>query len=193
MKIRIKNKNYIGQCNALSYIFYKRIFKTNIFEDLEDLRESLVNISENNAREKDIAKFYKIIVRLIYILIYTKNQDIEDFEEWIGNIEIKDLTEDLTEDLTNKTIEIFLENFIDEEVVKELEKIPNNSTKTNIFPEHEFLKICLDYGLSIQDLRKLTYVDIIKIFISSYMEKQEEKVEKFKEATQADWDRLASL
>ena len=189
MKIRIKNKNYIGQCNALSYIFYKRIFKTNIFEDLEYLRKSLVNISKDNARDEDIAKFYKIIIRLIYALIYTKNQDIEDFEKWIENIEIKDITEDLT----NKTIEIFLDNFIDEEVVKELEKIPNNSTKTNIFPEHEFLKICLDYGLSIEDLRKLTYIDIIKIFISSYMEKQEEKVEKFKEATQADWDRLASL
>lgn len=189
MKIRIKNKNYIGQCNALSYIFYKRKFKTNIFEDLEVLRRSLVNISEDNAKEQDIASFYETITRLIYTLIYTKNQDIEDFQEWIKNIEIKDLTEDLT----NKTIEIFLENFIDEEVVKELEKIPNNSTKTNIFPEHEFLKICLDYGLSLEDLRKLTYIDIIKIFISSYLEKQEEKAEKFKEATQADWDRLASL
>ena len=81
MKIRIKNKKYIGQCNALSYLFYKRIFKTNIFEDLEYLRKSLVNISEDNAKEEDIRKFYEIIVRLIYALIYTKNQDIEDFEE----------------------------------------------------------------------------------------------------------------
>lgn len=189
MKIRIKNKNYIGQCNALSYIFYKRIFKTNIFEDLEILRKSLANISNDIASEQNVANFYEILVKLIYILIYTKNQDIEDFEEWIEKIEIQDLTEELT----NKTIEIFLESFIDEDVVKELEEIPGDDSKRNIFPEHEFLKICLDYGLSIEDLRKLTYIDIIKIFISSYMEKQEEKVEKFKEATQADWDRLASL
>ena len=165
------------------------MFKTNVFEDLECLRKSLINISEDNAKEQDVTKFYEIIIRLIYILIYTKNQDLEDFQEWIENIEIKDLTEDLT----NKTIEIFLENFTNEEVVKELEKIPNNSTKTTIFPEHEFLKICLDYGLSLEDLRRLTYIDIIKIFISSYLEKQEGKVEKFKEATQADWDKLASL
>ena len=189
MKIRIKNKNYIGRCNALSYIFYKRKFKTNIFEDLEVLRRSLVNISEDNAKEQDIASFYETITRLIYTLIYTKNQDIEDFQEWIKNIEIKDLTEDLT----NKKIETFLESFIDEDVVKELEEIPGDNSKTNIFPEHEFLKICLDYRLSTEDLKILTYIDVIKIFISSYIDKQDRKVKKFKEATQADWDRLASM
>ena len=189
MKIKIKNKSYIGQCNALSYIFYKRIFKTNIFEDLEELRRVLANISKGNFNEEDTAKFYEILLRLIYILIYTVNQYIEDFKEWNTKIEI----EDLTEDLIDKTIEIFLENFIDEEVIEELEKIPSDSTKTNIFPEHDFLKTCLGYGLSMQDLRKLTYVDIMKIFISSYTEAQEEKEKRFKEATQSDWDRLASL
>lgn len=189
MKIKIKNKSYIGQCNALSYIFYKRIFKANILDDLDNLRKALVNITKGNTSEKDIANFYEILIRLIYVLIYTANQDIEDFEEWNTDIEIKDLTEELI----NKTIEIFLENFIDEEAIKELEKIPNNNTETNIFPEHDYLKMCLSYGLSINDLEKLTYMDTIKIFISSYLGEKEEKKEKFKEATQADWDKLASL
>lgn len=189
MKIKIKNDEYVGQCNALSYLFYKKIFKINIFEDLEDLRKSLTNISDNIANEQDIENFYKIVIRMVYILIYTKNSDVECYSEWIKNVEIKDLTEDLT----NKTIEIFLENFIDEEVVKELEKIPDNNEKVNVFPEYEFLKICLDYGLSMKDLEKLTYIDVIKIFICSYMEKKEEKAEKFKEATQNDWDKLAVM
>lgn len=189
MKIRIKNKNYIGRCNALSYILYKRIFKTNIFEDLEILRKSLANISNDIANEQDIANFYEILIKLIYILIYTKNQDIEEFEDWVEKVEIQDLTEELT----NKTIETFLESFIDEDVVKELEEIPGDNSKTNIFPEHEFLKICLDYRLSTEDLKILTYIDVIKIFISSYIDKQDRKVKKFKEATQADWDRLASM
>lgn len=188
MKIKIKNDEYVGQCNALSYLFYKKIFKINIFEDLENLRKSLINISNNNA-EEDIVMFYEILVRLIYTLIYTKNQDIEDFKDWNKKIQLKDLTEDLT----NKTIEIFLESFIDEEVITELEKIPSTNTKTNIFPEHEFIKICLEYGLSIEDLKKLTYTDVIKIFISSYIEKQEKSAKKFKEATQTDWDRLAGM
>lgn len=189
MKIKIKNKSYIGQCNALSYVFYKRIFRANIFEDLENLRKSLVNISNNVANKQDIADFYEILIRLIYILIYTKNQDIEDIENWFKKIQIQDLTEELT----NKTIEVFLESFMDEDVIKELEKISSDDSKTNIFPEHEFLKMCLDYGLSIEDLRVLTYIDVIKIFISSYIDKQDRKVKKFKEATQTDWDRLASM
>lgn len=189
MKIRIRDKNYIGQCNSLSYIFYKRVFKNNIFEDLECMRKALVNISNDNANEQDIVSFYTIVTRLIYILIYTKNQDVEDYDEWIESIK----TQDLQDDLIDKAIELFLENFIDEEVIKELEKIPNNSTKANIFPEHEFLKICLDYNLSIEDLKSLTYVDIIKIFISSYTENKGEKQKIFKEATQEDWDKLASL
>ena len=36
-------------------------------------------------------------------------------------------------------------------------------------------------------------MDTIKIFISSYMEKQEKGTKKFKEATQTDWDRLAGM
>lgn len=189
MKIKIKNKNYIGQCNALSYIFYKKIFKVNIFEDLENLRKSLTDIFKNDSNQQDVINFYEILLRLIYMLIYTRNQDIEDFEKWSKDIEIKDLTEELID----KTIEISLESFADEEVAEELEKIPGKETKNNIFPEHEFIRICLDYGLSVECLKKFTYIDIMKIFISSYKESKENKKQRFREATQDDWDKLASL
>ena len=189
MIINIKNKAYIGQCNALSYVYYKKLFKINIMEDLENLRRDLINISQGNIKEQYIEEFYKILLRLVHTLIYTKNQDIDNFEKWSENIE----KNALSEDIINETIEVFLESFIDEEVVEELQKIPSSNTKTNIFPEHEFLKTCLEYGLSLEDLEKLTYIDVVKIFISSYSERNEEKTTKFKEATQADWDKLASL
>ena len=190
MKIRIKNKKYVGQCNALSYIFYKKIFKVNIFVDLENLRKDLTKISENTANREDVEDFCEILIKLIYILIYTKNQDVEDFEEWKQDIKL----EDLTEKITFSTIELYLESFVDEDVENELEKIPNNNNnEKNIFPEHEFLKICLDYGMSIQDLKTLTYIDITKIFICSYKENQKRNKKSFKEATQSDWDRLASM
>lgn len=56
-----------------------------------------------------------------------------------------------------------------------------------LFPEHHFLLACLRLGLSIQDLKILSYTDIIKIFLS--IETKEEKT-KTRTATQTDIDRL---
>lgn len=59
-----------------------------------------------------------------------------------------------------------------------------------LFPEHHFLLACLRLGLTIQDLKLLTYVDVMKIFLS--IETKKEEKTKYIEATQADWDRLAN-
>ena len=56
-----------------------------------------------------------------------------------------------------------------------------------LFPEHYFLLACLRLGLTIQDLKFLTYVDIIKIFLSIERKKKDTGVRK---ASQADIDRL---
>lgn len=56
-----------------------------------------------------------------------------------------------------------------------------------LFPEHHFLLACLRIGLTIQDLKFLTYVDVMKIFLSIETKKKDTKVRK---ATQADIDRL---
>ena len=59
-----------------------------------------------------------------------------------------------------------------------------------LFPEHHFLLACLRLGLTIQDLKFLTYIDVMKIFLSIETKKTEKT--RYKEATQADWDRLAN-
>ena len=57
--------------------------------------------------------------------------------------------------------------FVDEKVVEELEKRHNNKeVKEDSFPEHAFLATCLRIGLSLKDLEYLTYVDVLKIFLS---------------------------
>lgn len=56
-----------------------------------------------------------------------------------------------------------------------------------LFPEHYFLLACLRLGLTIQDLRFLTYIDVMKIFLSIETEKKDTRTRK---ATQADIDRL---
>lgn len=56
-----------------------------------------------------------------------------------------------------------------------------------LFPEHHFLLTCFRLGLTIQDLKFLTYVDIMKIFLSIETKKEDTGV---REATQADIDRL---
>lgn len=63
--------------------------------------------------------------------------------------------------------------FVDSRVQDELEKIYkanktniDSESKENVFPEHDFLATCLKIGLTIFDLKILTYVDVLKIFIS---------------------------
>ena len=56
-----------------------------------------------------------------------------------------------------------------------------------LFPEHHFLLASLRLGLTIQDLKILSYVDIVKIFLSIETKKEENKT---RTATQADIDRL---
>ena len=55
---------------------------------------------------------------------------------------------------------------MDNELSNELSKIKNNKISKEIFPEHEFLASCLRIGLTINDLEKLTYVDVMKILIT---------------------------
>ena len=71
--------------------------------------------------------------------------------------------------------------------MKELAKIKGDNNRT-IFPEHEFMASCLRIGLSISDLEKLTYVDVMKILFS-FADTNNKKTT-IRKATQADWDKL---
>lgn len=76
--------------------------------------------------------------------------------------------------------------FVDEELSKELDKrIKTNENTKEPFPEHEFIASCLRVGLSLNDLKELTYIDCMKILLSFLGEENKEKI-----ATQRDIDKL---
>ena len=77
---------------------------------------------------------------------------------------------------------------MDKKVSKELEKRQNNEKEEeSLFPEHAFLLTCLRIGLTIQDLKEITYIDVIKMFLSFSETKEDGRT---KTATQRDIDRL---
>lgn len=83
--------------------------------------------------------------------------------------------------------------FVDEEAVKELKKIVKSEEEINLkFPEHDFFATALKIGLTIEDLKELTYVDILKIFIS-FLQKDKDKTKNgVRKATQEEINQLVA-
>lgn len=82
-------------------------------------------------------------------------------------------------------------DFVDKEVNEELEKIfKNKKSEKSKFPEHDFLLSCLKMKLTLNDLKFLSYVDVLKIFISAISDNNSNSAEKIRNATQKDIDKL---
>ncbi len=83
---------------------------------------------------------------------------------------------------------------MDEKVYEKLEEInkENKNKKESLFPEHEFLVSCLRIGLKLEDLKILTYVDILKIFISFCDKDENYEKNSERKATQKDIDALVA-
>lgn len=190
MVIKIGNKKYIGQCNALSYLFYRKLFKANIFETLTEFIFYTAKITEENAEEHDIDNFWEILFRFVYLFIYTNNSNNLTFEEWKEEIKNEEISLNTIDEIAS----ILLTNFLDAELSEQLEKIQNNSNEEKaIFPEHNFLYMCIKTGLNINDLKMLSYVDVLKIIVSSLDFGKATSKTQYIEATQKDWDNLAVL
>lgn len=191
MLIRIENKEYVGCCNAMTYIFYNKVFNLNIFDDLDNIKECLIKFKLQSGNKENIDNIVNIILRLIYILIYTNNQnEINSFEKWKKQHE----HEVIELETINEVIEFFVDNFYSQEVKEELDKIKvsKNEDEPIIFQEHTFLNQCLNIGLNIEDMTKLSYVDICKLLIVNMNKAKNLRKPKYKTATTQDWDALAA-
>lgn len=191
MLIKIGNKEYIGCCNAMTYIFYNKVFNLNIFDDLDKIKGCLIKFKLQSGNKDDIDNMVDIILRLIYILIYTNNQNgINSFEKWKKQHE----HEVIELETINEVIEFFVDNFYSQEVKEELDKIKvsKNEDEPIIFQEHTFLNQCLNIGLNIEDMTKLSYVDICKLLIVNMNKATNLRKPKYKIATTQDWDALAA-
>ena len=66
-------------------------------------------------------------------------------------------------------------NFVDEDLNQELKKIESSGNIYDHFPEHSFIASSLKVGLSISDLKELTYVDVMKVLLCSIDRQEEQK------------------
>lgn len=83
--------------------------------------------------------------------------------------------------------------FVDEETIKELKKIVKNEEETELkFPEHDFFATTLKIGLKIEDLKELTYVDILKIFISFLQKDTSKPTNSIRKATQEEINKIVA-
>lgn len=83
--------------------------------------------------------------------------------------------------------------FVDEEAIKELKKIIKSEEEINLkFPEHDFFATALKIGITIEDLKELTYVDILKIFISFLQKDKDKTTNGVRKATQEEINQLVA-
>ena len=83
--------------------------------------------------------------------------------------------------------------FVDEEAIKELKKIVKSEEEINLkFPEHDFFATALKIGITIEDLKELSYVDILKIFISFLQKDKDKTTNGVRKATQEEINQLVA-
>ncbi len=105
--ITICGKEHKIGCNALTYVKYREKFKRGIFDDIKilqnflnkqvmlvnelkkenpDLDDTLVISSLSSLMLDDMDLFAEAATRIAYIMIYTANEKVEEYEEWLRNI-----------------------------------------------------------------------------------------------------------
>lgn len=106
-QIEIDGNRYDIDCNALTYINFKKKFNRGIFEDIDviqkfltmqvlqanQLKEKNPKISEaeivkqlSNLMLKVLDEYIEAITRIAYICCYTANEKIGEYEDWLKNI-----------------------------------------------------------------------------------------------------------
>lgn len=106
-KITICEKDYEIDCNALTYINYRKKFDKGIFEDI-DIIENFVTkqiITEEQIKKTypdikdeemikalsrrmlaDIDSYIEAVTRIAYICIFTADENVGSYEEWLKEI-----------------------------------------------------------------------------------------------------------
>lgn len=105
--ITICDKKYEIDCNASTYVKYRKIFNKGIFEDIKvlqtfltkqvllakQLKEENPNIDDKTIISSlstvmldDMDLFAEAATRIAYIMIYTADKKVQEYEEWLENI-----------------------------------------------------------------------------------------------------------
>ena len=124
--ITICDKEYEISCNAFTRFQYKTIFGKGIFADIktlnefsskqEQLRKELKDkkVSEEEIENQinlmmmeNLDDFIDVIERMAYILIFTANNKVESFEDWLKGIEKIDLSASWIGEVTELAVSSF--------------------------------------------------------------------------------------
>lgn len=122
--ITICEKEYPVSCNAFTRFQYKTIFGRGIFNDIKILSDFSDKQEKVKAEIKDLPEeeqtkrlnslvmeslddFIDVIERIAYILIYTANDKIESFNEWLKGIDKIDLSASWISEVTELAVNSF--------------------------------------------------------------------------------------
>lgn len=125
-KITICDKEYEVSCNAFTRFQYKKIFGKGIFADIKTLSEFSENQEKirkestkkglsNEEIDKEVNlymmehldDFIDVVERIAYILIYSANNSIESFEDWLKGLEKIDLSASWISEVTELAVSSF--------------------------------------------------------------------------------------
>lgn len=125
-KITIDGKEYDIDCNAYTQIEYKSKFKSGIIQDMQIIKKYLLKqtIVSNQVNELDLDEVEKIneisdrmsedidefiikLTQLTWILLYTANDKIEDYKEWLKSIQKLDILDDWIVEVTEFAVDCF--------------------------------------------------------------------------------------
>lgn len=111
-EITIDNLKYNIDCNALTLVKYKSFFKTGIIHDLQTVYEYAIR---NAAIQEDVNKSMNIdtdeviikATQIAWILIYTANNQIESYENWLKSIKNLTIDSDWIAEVTEYAVDCF--------------------------------------------------------------------------------------
>ena len=126
--IVIDGNEYNIECNGLTYIQYKKVFNKGIFADMDIIKDYLVRqtLKANELKEKypqmseqeidaqvgnymnnHIDDFIEVITRIAYILIYSANEKVEEYENWLRKIKNFKIDDDWVAEVTELAVDCF--------------------------------------------------------------------------------------
>lgn len=127
-KVKICDREFDIDCNALTYIQYRKKFSRGIFEDFEIIQNfiTMQTLMANQLKKenpkiteveittklsrlmlKSIDNYIEAVTRIAYICCYTANPKIGEYEDWLKLIKRINTTDDWIVEVTEFAVDNF--------------------------------------------------------------------------------------
>lgn len=127
-KVKICDREFDIDCNALTYIQYRKKFNRGIFEDFEIIQNfiTMQTLMANQLKKenpkitevemttklsrlmlKSIDNYIEAVTRIAYICCYTANPKIGEYEDWLKLIKRINTTDDWIVEVTEFAVDNF--------------------------------------------------------------------------------------